>query len=364
MRVLLSVPGLVTGAAHITGGGLPGNLPRCLPETLTARLDTGRWLSAAQPAAAAAAWVALVGGVSSTELARTFNLGLGMVLVVPASRRQEALDLLAAEGHPALEVGLLETRGGGGDEGGVSGQQVILDGLESQLSAVMAQLIAVSARPAPPPSSTPPLPVGVLISGSGTNLQALLDYCRTPAAAARISLVISNKPGVRGLERADAAGVPTRVIRHTEFTSREEFDLAVHAALQEAGVQLVCCAGFMRILSPRFVQLWRGRLLNIHPSLLPLFPGLHVHRQALQAGVRVSGCSVHFIEEQVDAGAILVQRTVPVLPGDTEQTLEERVKQAEHKAYPEALHLVASGAAARGEDGRLRWRQRRSAEAE
>ncbi|XP_043214289.1 trifunctional purine biosynthetic protein adenosine-3-like isoform X2 [Amphibalanus amphitrite] len=363
MRVLLSAPGLITGAAHITGGGLPGNIPRCLPDGLVARLDMRSWLNITQPAAAAAAWVALVGGVSAEELARTFNLGLGMVVVVPAGRRQEALELAAAHGHQLLEVGKLEARGGVDGEGyDVRGSQVVLDGLESQLSAVMAQLTAAGARPVPPPPSARPLmPVGVLISGSGTNLQALLDYCSKPGAAAKVVLVISNKPGVGGLTRAEAAGVPTRVIRHTEYGSREEFDLAMHSALESAGVQLVCCAGFMRILSPRFVQLWRGRLLNIHPSLLPLFPGLHVHRQALQAGVRVSGCSVHFIEEEVDAGAILVQRTVPVLAGDTEQQLEERIKTAEHVAYPEALHLVATGAVTRGQDGRLLWRESHSA---
>ena len=358
MLSLLSIPGLITGAAHITGGGLPGNLPRCLPETLTARLDTRRWIDVTQPGAAAAAWVALVGGVCAGELAKTFNLGIGMVVVVPAGRRKEAMDVMEKNGHEVMEVGVLEERqGGDGDGESPRGPQVILDGLESQLSDVMAQLTACGVQPAMPPST--PLPVGVLISGSGTNLQALIDYCAKPSAAARIALVISNKPGVRGLERAQTAGVPTKVIKHTDFSSREDFDLAMHVALESAGVHLVCCAGFMRILSPRFVQLWRGRLLNIHPSLLPLFPGLHVHRQALDAGVRVSGCSVHFIEEKVDAGAIVVQRTVPVLPGDSEQELEERIKGAEHQAYPEALHLVATGAVARGEDGRLVWREKR-----
>ncbi|XP_037076266.1 LOW QUALITY PROTEIN: trifunctional purine biosynthetic protein adenosine-3-like [Pollicipes pollicipes] len=230
---------------------------------------------------------------------------------------------------------------------------VLLDGLQTQLSAVMAGLTAagVVARPVRARCR-----VGVLISGSGTNLQALIDYAGRVDSSAELALVISNKDGVKGLERARAAGVPCQVIRHTAFAGREQFDLAMHAALEARGVQLVCCAGFMRILSARFVQLWRGRLLNIHPSLLPAFPGLHVHRQVLEAGVRLSGCSVHFVEEEVDAGALLVQRAVPVLPADTEAQLEERVKVAEHAAYPEAVELVASGAVRLGEHGRLVWR--------
>ncbi|XP_037076264.1 trifunctional purine biosynthetic protein adenosine-3-like [Pollicipes pollicipes] len=302
--------------------------------------------------AAAAAWLALVGGISAEELARTFNLGLGMVLVAPAERREEALQLLEQAGHPALSVGRLEERQHDG-AGDTAAPQVLLDGLQTQLSAVMAGLTAagVVARPVRARCR-----VGVLISGSGTNLQALIDYAGRVDSSAELALVISNKDGVKGLERARAAGVPCQVIRHTAFAGREQFDLAMHAALEARGVQLVCCAGFMRILSARFVQLWRGRLLNIHPSLLPAFPGLHVHRQVLEAGVRLSGCSVHFVEEEVDAGALLVQRAVPVLPADTEAQLEERVKVAEHAAYPEAVELVASGAVRLGEHGRLVWR--------
>lgn len=185
--------------------------------------------------------------------------------------------------------------------------------------------------------------VGVLVSGRGSNLQALLDACVAPTYPAEIALVISNVPGVQALDRATAAGVPSQVIRHRDFPSRETFDEALDQALRAAGVDLVCLAGFMRLLSPGFVARWQGRMLNIHPSLLPSFTGLDTHRRALEAGVRLHGCTVHLVTPELDAGPILIQAAVPVLDQDDEDSLAARVLEQEHHAYPRALRLLAEG---------------------
>jgi phosphoribosylglycinamide formyltransferase-1 len=189
------------------------------------------------------------------------------------------------------------------------------------------------------------LKVGVLISGRGSNLQALLDACADPRFPAEIALVISNKPGAQGLERARAAGVPAVVINHRGFAGKEAFEAAVDARLRGAGVGLVCLAGFMRLLTSGFVASWRDRLINIHPSLLPAFKGLNTHARVLEAGVRVTGCTVHFVRPAMDDGPIIVQAAVPVLPGDDEHSLSGRVLAAEHHCYPLALKLIAEGRA-------------------
>ena len=196
--------------------------------------------------------------------------------------------------------------------------------------------------------------VAVLVSGRGINLQALLDAAARPGYPASIALVISNVAGAFALERAATAGVPTRVIDHRAFADRETFDDALDAAAREAGAELICLAGFMRLLSPRFALAWRGRLLNIHPSLLPAFKGLHTHRHALEAGVRLHGCTVHFVTPELDDGPIVAQAAVPVLAGDDEKALAARVLAAEHRLYPLALRLVAEGRARLGDDGRVR----------
>jgi phosphoribosylglycinamide formyltransferase-1 len=187
--------------------------------------------------------------------------------------------------------------------------------------------------------------VAVLISGRGSNLQALLDAARDPAFPARIVRVISNVPDAAGLKRAEAAGVATSVIDHRAYKGRPAFEAALDHTLREDGVELVCLAGFMRLLTADFVNAWHDRLINIHPSLLPAFPGLDTHARALAAGVRFTGCTVHFVRPVMDEGPIIVQAAVPVLPGDDEASLAARVLAAEHKAYPLALRLVASGRA-------------------
>jgi phosphoribosylglycinamide formyltransferase-1 len=187
--------------------------------------------------------------------------------------------------------------------------------------------------------------VGVLVSGRGSNLQALLDACAAPDFPAEIALVISNVAGAYALERATAAGVPTQVIEHKPFPSRDAFDAALDAALRRAGVEIVCLAGFMRLLTPGFTEAWRDRLINIHPSLLPSFRGMHTHERAIAAGVRVHGCTVHIVRPELDDGPIIVQAAVPVLEGDTPDALAARVLEQEHRIYPLALRLLAEGKA-------------------
>ncbi len=187
--------------------------------------------------------------------------------------------------------------------------------------------------------------LGVLISGRGSNLAALIEAGHTPDYPAEIALVISNRPGAPGLDFAAGAGIPAQVIDHKDFASRGAFDTALDEALRDARVDLVCNAGFMRILTSDFVAAWRNRHLNIHPSLLPAFRGLDTHERAIAAGVRISGCTVHFVRPEMDAGPIIAQAAVPVLPGDDADTLAARVLRAEHRLYPWAVRLVASGQA-------------------
>ena len=187
------------------------------------------------------------------------------------------------------------------------------------------------------------LKVAVLISGRGSNLQALIEACAAPDFPAEVALVISNRADAKGLDLAAKAGIPRTVIPHRDFATREAFEAAIDRALTAARVELVCLAGFMRLLTPEFVARWRDRLVNIHPSLLPSFRGLDTHARALAAGVRFAGCTVHFVRAEMDEGPIIVQAAVPVLPGDDAERLAERVLAAEHRAYPLALRLIAEG---------------------
>ncbi|CAN0538728.1 unnamed protein product [Laminaria digitata] len=187
------------------------------------------------------------------------------------------------------------------------------------------------------------LKTAILISGRGSNMQALVDAASDPAYPAEIVRVISNVPDAGGLERAAEAGIATKAIDHRKFDSRATFEDALHAELTDAGVELVCLAGFMRLLTADFVERWLDRMINIHPSLLPSYKGLHTHERALAEGVRFTGCTVHYVRPAMDAGPIIVQAAVPVLPGDDADTLAARVLTAEHRCYPHALRLVAAG---------------------
>jgi phosphoribosylglycinamide formyltransferase-1 len=183
----------------------------------------------------------------------------------------------------------------------------------------------------------------VLISGSGSNLQAFIDACRDPAYPCTVAAVISNRPDVPGLERAREAGIPAEALDHKAFASREDFDAELARRIDAHAPDLVILAGFMRILTPGFVRHFAGRLLNIHPSLLPRYPGLHTHRRALEAGDAEHGATVHFVGDDLDGGPAIVQARVPVLPGDTPETLAARVLEREHLIYPLAARLYAEG---------------------
>lgn len=187
--------------------------------------------------------------------------------------------------------------------------------------------------------------IGILISGRGSNMEALIKACKEPDYPAEIVTVLSNRPDAAGLEKAAQAGLNTGIVDHKKYPSREAFEADLDAALRDAGVELICSAGFMRLLTEGFVEAWRNRQLNIHPSLLPAFKGLDTHERAIEAGVKLTGCTVHFVRTEMDTGPIVAQAAVPVLSGDTPDTLAARVLAAEHKLYPHALALVASGAA-------------------
>lgn len=187
------------------------------------------------------------------------------------------------------------------------------------------------------------LRLGVLASGRGTNLQAILEAAARPDFPAEVVVVLADRERAAALERAARAGVPARFLDPKAYADRAAYDAALTAALEAHRVGLVCLAGFMRILTPAFVRAWAGRIMNVHPSLLPAFPGLAAQRQALEYGVKVAGATVHFVDEGVDTGPIIVQASVPVLEGDTEETLAARILVEEHRLYPEAIRLFAQG---------------------
>lgn len=185
--------------------------------------------------------------------------------------------------------------------------------------------------------------VAVLISGRGSNMAALIEASKAPDYPAEIVLVVSNKADAAGLASASAQGIKTAVVDHRDFADRETFDAEIDRLLKSYRIDMVCLAGFMRLLTPDFVAGWRDRMINIHPSLLPAFKGLHTHRRALEAGVKLAGCTVHFVRSDMDDGPIIIQAAVPVLDTDTEDTLSARILAAEHQIYPRALELVSAG---------------------
>jgi phosphoribosylglycinamide formyltransferase-1 len=187
------------------------------------------------------------------------------------------------------------------------------------------------------------LPLGVLISGNGTNLQAIIDAIEEKRLDAVIKIVLSNKEEALGLARAQRHGIPAQVIDHKKYPSREAFDQAMIDVLKAQGVELVLLAGFMRLLSPLFVKTFSNRIMNIHPALLPAFPGLHVQKKAVEHGVRIAGCTVHFVNEECDEGPIIIQAAVPVFPDDTDESLSARILEQEHRIYPGAVQLYSEG---------------------
>ena len=185
--------------------------------------------------------------------------------------------------------------------------------------------------------------IAILISGRGSNMRALLDACTQADYPAECVLVLSNRPDAAGLKVAEAYDIPTQVIDHTRFADRTAFEDALDSALNEAGAELICLAGFMRLLGSDFVNRWRDKILNVHPSLLPAYRGLHTHERVLEDGVRFTGCTIHFVRPEMDDGPILFQACVPVMPDDTPEILEDRVLDWEHKLYVDAVRIVAEG---------------------
>jgi phosphoribosylglycinamide formyltransferase-1 len=200
--------------------------------------------------------------------------------------------------------------------------------------------------------------IAVLISGRGSNMQAIIEAAKAEDYPAEIVLVASNKPDAPGLAVAEAAGIETEVIDHRDYETREDFEQALDTLIRLYGARIVCLAGFMRILTPFFTEKWRDLLINIHPSLLPAFKGLHTHERALEAGVRIHGCTVHYVRPEMDDGPIIGQAAVPVLHGDTPDTLAARVLEAEHQLYPQCIALACEGKArVAGERVRLQVRE-------
>lgn len=187
------------------------------------------------------------------------------------------------------------------------------------------------------------LKLAVLISGSGSNLQALMDACKAPDYPAEVVAVISNKASAFGLERARNAGIPAIHVDHKAYPDRESFDKAVHQEILKHGAELVCLAGFMRLITPWFIEQWPNKMVNIHPSLLPSFKGLHAQEQAWNAGVKWAGCTIHFVIPEMDAGPIIAQSVVPVENDDTVESLTSRIFKTEHQLYPHAVRLIAEG---------------------
>ncbi|XP_004594186.3 trifunctional purine biosynthetic protein adenosine-3 [Ochotona princeps] len=334
--------GHVKAFAHITGGGLLENIPRVLPQKLGVDLDARSWRIPR-----IFSWLQQEGQLSEEEMARTFNCGVGAALVVAKEHTELLLRDIQQRQEEAWVIGSVVARTKGS-------ARVKVKNLTAALQvdrSVLENSSLENHSPAHPKKAR----VAVLISGTGSNLQALIDSTQQPHSASHIAVVISNKAGVAGLEKAQRAGIPTRVINHKLYKDRVEFDNAIDQVLEEFSTDIVCLAGFMRILSGPFVRKWTGKMLNIHPSLLPSFKGANAHEQALEAGVTVSGCTVHFVSEDVDAGQIILQEAVPVKRGDTVATLSERVKLAEHKVFPAALELVATGAIQLGENGKICW---------
>lgn len=187
------------------------------------------------------------------------------------------------------------------------------------------------------------LRAGILISGRGSNMMSLIEAARASGYPAEIVCVVSNRPDAKGLDHAAANGIATKVIDHTAYASRDGFDAALGHYLKSQNLDLVACAGFMRRMTPALVSDWQGRMLNIHPSLLPAYKGLHSHERAIAGGAKVHGCTVHFVSPEIDSGPIILQAEVPILPGDTPDTLAARVLKEEHRIYPLALAMAARG---------------------
>ncbi|NXC37685.1 PUR2 protein, partial [Penelope pileata] len=338
--------GHVKAFAFIAEEGLLEGISRILPEHVSAVLDALSWKMPE-----IFCWLYREGNLSEEEMARTFNCGIGAVLVVQKELAQHVLRDIQRHEEAWLIGKVVAPCHTGGSHIKVENLPEAL-----QLSSPQHLLNNTVVESQHQPRKNK-VKVAVLISGTGTNLAALINYAKEPGSCAQVVLVISNKSGVEELRNAARAGIPTRVIDHKLYGSRSEFDSTIDRVLEEFAVELICLSGFMRILSSPFLRKWKGKILNASPSLFPPVKGGNAHQQSLQTGFRVTGCTVHFVLEESCPKAVIHQELVSVKADDTEEMLSERVKEAECRAFPVALQLVASGAVQLGADGKTCWKQ-------
>ena len=271
---------------------------------------------------------------------KTFNCGLGMVLFVGPNDVDTILQTLKSNGEQGHVMGKVIKN---------EGEQVKVHNFAHAIGQNPKAIFQASVK------QNTKKRVAVLISGSGTNLKAIIDYIAANfhKTSIDLALVVSDKKTAAGLKYAQDAAIPTKILIKRKEQTREQYDQALNQALVDANIELVCLAGFMRILSDQFVNQWLGRMVNIHPSLLPSFKGIDAYGQALAAGVKVTGCTAHFVTPEMDAGPIIAQGVVHIVPDDTHDSLCERGKTVEHKVYPQALELAASGKVAMSSDNKL-----------
>ncbi|XP_029821750.1 trifunctional purine biosynthetic protein adenosine-3, partial [Manacus vitellinus] len=337
--------GHVKAFAPIAEEGLLGGISRVLPEHVSAVLDALSW-----KIPEIFCWLYKEGNLSAEEMAQTFPCGLGAVLVVQQDLAQHVLGAIRRR-EEAWLIGKVVAPCH-------TGSHIQVQNLVEALQQSSPQ--GLLGDPTMEPRHQPrrrKVKVAVLVSGTGTTLPALIAYTREPGSCAQVVLVISNKSGVEELRNAARAGIPTRVIDHKLYGSRSEFDSTIDRVLGEFAVELVCLSGFMRVLSSPFLRKWKGKILNASPSLFPLIKDGNAPQEPPQSGFKVTGCTVHFVLEDSGPRAVIHREPIPVRAEDTEQALAERVKEAECRAFPVALQLVASGAVSLGADGRTSWKQ-------
>lgn len=317
----------VKAMAHITGGGIKRNLQRILPRGSIAVLDAKTW-----KIPKIFAWLAAAGQIGVEEMLGTFNCGLGAILIIDAHDIKEVLD--ATGGFICGHINLPQY------DIGHRARNFIMRNFEEVMAELMAPYVNIMMERRL--TLYPKKRVAVFISGVGTNLKSLIDAAKDFTTNAQIVVVLSNVPNAEGLKIAAVNGISTETLSNVAFGTVDECSV-LNVLMKRYNIDIVCLAGFMRVLSEKFVNNWRGKILNIHPSLLPSFKGLHAQKKALDAGVRVTGCTVHFVEPSVDSGAIIEQESVPIVDNDTVYSLTERIKQKEHIIYPRALKLLAKG---------------------
>uniref|UniRef100_G3UV84 Trifunctional purine biosynthetic protein adenosine-3 n=1 Tax=Meleagris gallopavo TaxID=9103 RepID=G3UV84_MELGA len=340
--------GHVKSFVFIAEEGLLEGISRILPEHVSAILDALTWKMPE-----IFCWLYKEGNLSEKEMAQTFNCGIGAVLVVQKELAQHVLRDVQRHEEAWLIGKVVAPCHAGGSHIKVEN---LLEALQLSSPQHLLNNTVVESQQQPRKNK---VKVAVLVSGTGTNLAALINYAKEPGSCAQVVLVISSKSGVEELRNAARAGIPTRVIDHKLYGSRSEFDSTIDRVLEEFAVELICLSGFMRILSSPFLRKWKGKILNASPSLFPPVKAGNAHQHSLPTGFKVTGCAVHFVLVSVLFSNIIHQEPVSVKADDTEEMLSERVKEAECRAFPIALQLVASGAVQLGADGKTCWKQER-----